>query len=394
MTDISELKQKEQELARSRQEYTTIVEMANSIIAEIDTEGRITFINQTGLETLGFSREELIGKPALGTFIPEQESTGRDLSTLLTDIIQNHRSHIITEHENLRSDGSRMWIHWQNRAMTDSKGRVTGILGVGQDITERKKAEEVLQRDKQTLESLVQERTTKLMAAQQELERSRRLADLGRLSSSIAHELRRPLAAIKLSLYNIRKKRKNDAIDTHLDHCEGKIAEGEQIINNILHSSSLKQPQVEEIDLATLLIECIEYAESHYIDKTTTIHRKLEPLRSTKVEADPHQMREVMLNILQNACEAVFDEPANIAVQGFAREDTIGFSVSDTNDGIPEGELAKVTEPFYSTKHRGMGLGLTIAQEIVTLHNGTLEVDSSPGAGTTVTVTLPKSTGY
>jgi two-component system sensor histidine kinase PilS (NtrC family) len=240
------------------------------------------------------------------------------------------------------------------------------------------------------LEHLVEQRTDAMMDAQREVDRSRRLSDLGRLSASIAHEMRRPVAALKLSLYNIRRKRSNTAIDTHLDNCDEKVHEAEQLLSNVLNSSTLNAPEFEPADLAALLTACIEEALSFCSNDNTRIIPRLRPLEGVEVSLDPGQIREVVLNLLSNACEALSGEPGDVTVEGFADGETAGFRVIDTNEGMDQEQREHATEPFYTTKHRGFGLGLSIADEIVKLHEGSLEIESSPQTGTTVIVTLPR----
>ncbi|MCF7947806.1 MAG: PAS domain S-box protein [Spirochaetia bacterium] len=385
--------EKERELAgfiENKQVYTDIVEMAKSFIVQTDSKGTITFINNFALNFFGYRRDELLGQQIVGTLIPEKETTGRNLVDLVSSALENPTTHTTLEHENCRADGSRIWVHWENRVITDAQGNFVGMLGVGQDVTKRKQAEEMLKRDKETLERMVEERTGELMRIQREMDRSKRLSDLGRLSSSIAHELRRPLAALKLSLYNIRKKRKNPEIDTHLDHCDEKCFEAEQIINKILDSSTLKSPKFQKTDLHKLITYCIDYVESMYTEDHIKVVRQLDPLYGVQAQVDPYQIREVIYNLLQNACEALAGDSGSITVEGFIKEQAVGFQVKDNNGGVPESEIEKLKEPYYTTKHRGFGLGLTLSQEMIKQHGGTLHIESTPGMGTAVIVTLPQ----
>jgi signal transduction histidine kinase len=236
----------------------------------------------------------------------------------------------------------------------------------------------------------VEERTAELVEAQKELARSRRLKELGRLSASVAHELRRPLASLKLSLYNMRKKRQNPEIDRHLDNCDEKIFESEQIISNLLKSTNLREPKFTKIDLSSILSECIDDLRSHYKGRDVEMFQDLSGLHGITVEADPVQLKEVAYNIIQNSFDAVPEPTGKIRIEGFSADNAAGFRVKDNDKGIPREDIGKVTEPFYTTKHQGVGLGLSIAKEIIGLHGGTLEFESEAGVGTTVTVTVPR----
>jgi PAS domain S-box-containing protein len=391
MVDITDKKEREQQLSESRQEYFDIVETANSIIAKIDMQGQITYMNRFGLEFYGYAGEDIIGKSVIGTITPEIDSEGKNCTYLLKAFLRNPKDYTDQVSENVRADGSRAWVHWRSKPIKNKDGNTDCILGVGQDITEQKKARDIIKRDNKKLELLVEERTKQLLKAQKKIEESKRLTDLGRLAATVAHELRRPFASLKLSLYNIRKKRTNSKIDTHIDRCDEKIFEGEQIINNLLKSSSLHEPELQEIDLKKILSECLTEMQKHYKGRHVRLEKKLEPLEKATLKADPLQIKEVVYNILQNSYEALFSEEGTIRVNGFIAGETAGFSITDNDEGIPKEEMEKVTEPFYTTKHRGIGLGLTIAKEIVNGHGGSLDIESKKGVETTVTVTLPKN---
>jgi len=150
-------------------EYRLLVEMANSIILSLDMTGRVLLANDFALRFFGYSKKELVGKNILGTILPKRESSGRDLSSLIESIRKNPEQFLINENENICKDGRKIWILWTNRAVTDSKGEPTHILCIGNDITERKNAEEALQKSKEELEKKVEERTAELEKAHETL---------------------------------------------------------------------------------------------------------------------------------------------------------------------------------------------------------------------------------
>ena len=138
----------EKELARLRssgtrteKEYRDLVENVNSIILRMDVRGNITYCNEYARRFFGYGNDEILGKNAVGTIVPESESTGRDLAALISVICRDPERCAASENENMKKDGSRVWISWSNRAVTDEKGAVIEVLCVGNDITGRKKAE-------------------------------------------------------------------------------------------------------------------------------------------------------------------------------------------------------------------------------------------------------------
>jgi len=151
--DLEE-RNKELELSRevirqSEERYRELVENANSIILRMDKEGRILFFNEFALQFFDFRQEEVIGRNVVGTIVPEQERSGRDLAAMIRDIAVNPAIYANNENENMRSNGERVWIAWTNKAIYDAQGEVNEILCIGNDITDRKRAEEALRQSEE-----------------------------------------------------------------------------------------------------------------------------------------------------------------------------------------------------------------------------------------------------
>ena len=157
-------------LKRGEEEYRGLVESANSIILRLDTTGNVVFLNEFGLTFFGYTRGEIIGKKLVGTIVPYTDSSGRNLGDLVKWICENPGAYSENENENIRKDGSRVWVFWTNRAVLDKKNRVTRILCIGSDITARKRAEAVLHEARSELETKVEERTAALRKAYDELQ--------------------------------------------------------------------------------------------------------------------------------------------------------------------------------------------------------------------------------
>lgn len=159
----------EEVLNKSEDRYRKLVELANSIILQIDTNGNIIFFNEYAQKFFGYTRDEVVGKNVVGTIVPKVESSGRDLTNLIKAIRQNPGQHVMNENENIRKDGSRVWVLWTNSVLLDESSHVTEILCIGSDITDRKEAEKVLQVARDEFEAGAHERTSELKKTYEDL---------------------------------------------------------------------------------------------------------------------------------------------------------------------------------------------------------------------------------
>lgn len=135
-------------------ESRQLIDAANLIILKMNPCGEITYFNRFAQELFGFSEEEILGKNVVGTIVPERESSGRDLAVMIRNILEHPDWYENNENENICRDGRRVWVAWTNRAIFDAGRNLTGVLSIGNDVTERKRAEEMLRLDELRYEAL------------------------------------------------------------------------------------------------------------------------------------------------------------------------------------------------------------------------------------------------
>jgi PAS domain S-box-containing protein len=154
-------KQAEEALRASEAKYRELVQNANSIILRLDTQGRITFCNEFAQSFFGYAEDEILGQSVVGTIVPERETSGRDLTAMIQDIVQNPEQYTTNENENMRRNGERVWVAWTNKAIFDDDGRISEVLCIGSDVTERRRVEASLERRAVQLQAVAEvSRTT------------------------------------------------------------------------------------------------------------------------------------------------------------------------------------------------------------------------------------------
>jgi two-component system NtrC family sensor kinase len=264
------------------------------------------------------------------------------------------------------------------------------------------KATNELQNWSHQLEYKVQKKSEELSEAQNELIHVERIASLGKLSSSVAHEINNPLSGIlvysKLIYKQISsddfKHPKKEALMKHLKYIEGETKRCGDIVKGLLDFSRKDQDDFVEFNVHDIISSTCRLID-HSI-KIADIKMQIE-LNAEKciVFCNPNQIKQACFAILVNATEAIHEQGDIIIRTENIDEGYINVSIRDTGVGIAPHDMAHIFEPFYSTKREtsGTGLGLSIVHGIIENHKGKIEVDSEPGKGTTVKIKLPLKKG-
>ncbi|MDD2926612.1 ATP-binding protein [Rhodoferax sp.] len=255
----------------------------------------------------------------------------------------------------------------------------------------RKLAENEVRSLNGELEAKVAQRTAQLIKAQEELVRKEKLALLGQIAGSVGHELRNPLGVMSNAVFFLQNAL-TDADETtreYLDIIKNEIAGSERIVSDLLDSVRAKPPRLQVTDVHELVEQTLRKCIV-----PTTIAVKMEipqTLPPLKVDAQQmQQMQQVLRNLINNGAEAM---PQGGTLEIRALEDpsraTVSIGVCDSGSGIAPEVQHRLFQPLFTTKARGIGLGLVVVKNLTEANGGTVEVRSEPGKGTTFTLVLP-----
>jgi PAS domain S-box-containing protein len=385
--DIIERERTEEALRHSEERFRRAIEEAPIPIVMHAEDGEVLQLNRTWTKLTGYTEDDIrtFDEWAIDKVIGEGTQEVRDFMRRLFSGSGGSRVEFAVR---TKDGGVRHWSFSASSPGVLADGR-RFVVGMALDITERKEAENVLRRDKEAFERLVQERTRDLAAAEVQLERAKRLSDIGTLAATVAHELRNPLAAISMAAYNVRAKAKMPALEKHLRNIEKKVSESEQIISNLLFYSKIKPPRFEAASLYDVIRQCAA-ASASIAKKEIPVKLRIRPLKGVLIEADSLQMTEVITNLLNNARDAISEPGGGIEIVGNEDGGNIRIVIRDSGCGIDKEDLQRIFDPFYTTKAKGTGLGLSVCQQIINLHNGEISIESEMGKGSTVTLRLPK----
>jgi signal transduction histidine kinase len=238
------------------------------------------------------------------------------------------------------------------------------------------------------LEKEVENRTKDLEHVQEKLIRSERLAAVGELASGVGHELRNPLNVIRNCAYllNMALTDKGDEESANtLKVLDKQIDVANKIVTDLLDFTRIKQPAQVKVDLSTMIKESLSYTA---IPEQVKVNINLNG-HTNNVRTDPEQIGRVFTNLISNAIQAMNGKSGELDISSEATDSQVSIKFKDTGCGIPEENLPKIFEPLFTTKPKGIGLGLAISRRLVEQNGGKIEVASQVGKGTTFTVKLP-----
>ena len=279
------------------------------------------------------------------------------------------------------------------------EGKTIGMIGLankedGYQITDQESIESlsvafVEALKKKQADVMVEQTTKKLREAQEELIRKEQLAVLGHLAGGVSHELRNPLGVIKNAVYflNMVLEESEPEVKEILEILDKEIVTSENIISGLLDFARPKPLSLQKVDINDVVQKVLSRITVPNEVKVLGQLNKALP----SIEADLEQLTQVFNNIISNAIQAM-PEGGQLVIKSEAPTPSwVTISIEDTGVGIPEENLEKIFEPLFTTKAKGIGLGLAVTKTLVEEHGGSIEVQSEAGKGSTFTVKLPTS---
>lgn len=350
-----------------------IMQTAVDAIIVINRRGLICHLNPATARMFGYDSEELIGKN-VSLLMDRPDRDQHD--GYLRDYQDTRQAKIIgvgREVTARRRDGTLFPVHLAVSEI--NTGSETFYAGIVRDISDLKQAQLELAESNRLLEQRVKERTEQLRQIEAQLARAERLAMLGEISGGIAHEVRNPLNAVRTSIYYLLNASQPtpEKQAEHLQRIDRQVTKIDKVIRTLTSVAKGPQTNSSSCDLIQLLDDVIH---SISIPDSISLEKCLKQ-SDLIAEVDANQMAIVFRNLLQNAIEAM-PNGGQLLIETDANE----LRLSDTGMGIAAEDLPKITEPLFTTKSEGMGLGLSISMALLQKNNIEAKITSEPGQGT------------
>ncbi len=363
LNDITERKRSEKALKETNKFLRNILDSSSSIsIMSTDLDQNILFWNKGAENIFGYKSEEVVGLKKTDLLYPGDEE--KALVEDIRSLIRKNKKEITCEIREVTKDGRKLWINLNLTPRFDEKGNVTGILGIGEDISERKRLEAQLQQ-------------------------SQKMEAIGTLTSGVAHNFRNILAGISMDSQLLQMKyRDNPKMQEIAERISRGIQRGSQLIEGLMQFSR-RQPKkrLQEQNLSDVIQETYQLISKSF-DKKIDIHVDIP--ESLPIIGAHSELSQVFMNLFNNARDAM-PEGGKLTIKAKKEKDNVVAIISDTGHGMDKATQEKCFDPFFTTKEgkKGTGLGLSTTYGIVKEHKGKISVHSEPDKGTTFKLSFP-----
>lgn len=372
------LLQREQALRRKRDKTQRYLDTVQTVMVSLDVKGCITMINRKGCEMLGYEEHELIGLNWFERCLPQPLG----METVYPQFLRMMSGELQTtgyfENPMLCRDGSERLIAWNNACFNDENGKITGTLSSGQDITERKQAENDLIIAREAAESASRAKSAFL--------------------TSMSHELRTPLNAIVGFAQMLEMEIPGPMTASQKEAVRHVLGGGRHLldlINEILDMTRIESGRldliIEDVPFAPVLQEVVMLLQPAATARGIVIHQSA--VEGLRIRTDRSRLRQILLNLVSNAVK-YNREGGTITCCCEISENTVRITIADTGQGIPEQHRSEIFHPFQrlgaeKTNIEGTGIGLVICKRLVEALNGRIGFDSETGVGSRFWFELP-----
>jgi PAS domain S-box-containing protein len=381
--DITERKEIEDALRESEEKIRNILQSSPDAITVGDLNGTIIDCNQVDVDMFGYStKKEMIGKSGFEFIARKDRERAAEVLMKVVDtgIVKNFQC------DGVAKDGREFPIEISTSLARDASGNPKHLVGIIKDITERKQMLKKLEEYSQQLEEMVEKRTKQLKEAQEQLIKSERLAAIGQVATMVGHDLRNPLTGIKGAAYYLKTKpalKKDKRANEMLGLIEKDIEYSNKIITDLLEYSREIHLELTETTPRSIIAETLSLLET-IKDIQVENFAQNEP----RIKIDIEKANRVFVNLIKNAFDAM-PHGGKMTIKSTVTNGNVEFTFTDTGMGMTKDQMGKLWTPFFTTKAKGMGLGLSICKRIVEAHGGRISVESMAGVGTTFTVVVP-----
>ncbi|MBV7506856.1 PAS domain S-box protein [Bacillus sp. sid0103] len=359
-SDISDRKRAEGHLKETVKENIDIKFALDqsSIVAFTDAKGIITSVNEKFCEISKYKREEILGKDH------NILNSGFHSKEFFKDLWKTIGSGRVWKGEirNKAKDGTYYWVDTTIVPFLNDHGKPYQYLAIRNDITERKRTEEVLHRQD-------------------------KLAAVGQLAAGVAHEIRNPLTSMKGYAEFLQLDEKDPERLEFLGIILDEIERVNTIVEDFMVLAKPKAVELEEKNVVPVIKNVVSLLEFEARKKNVRLTFDCNQ-EIIQIECDENRLKQVFLNFIKNGIEAM-PNGGDLHVKTIIHDNNVQISIQDTGVGISKEKLKKLGEPFYTTKKNGNGLGLMVSFKIIESHNGKVFVESEPNKGTTFNILLP-----
>ncbi|HUA13797.1 MAG TPA: PAS domain S-box protein [Verrucomicrobiae bacterium] len=362
LVDITEKREMERKLAQQEEFRRRLLESFPDLILVVDLDERYTFASSRSRDLLGYEPGSLLGKK-----ITDLEDHSPELASLYHSVASGQQVVGATEYGARHRDGSWRTMRSAASRLVDAEGKITGVIMSVRDITiERKLEQQVVQGE--------------------------RLAAMGAMIGGVAHELNNPLTSILGVSELLQDTETNEGARKQLAMLQKEARRAAEIVQNLTYFSRPPAPGKSRINL-TEVVERTLNLHAYSLRKNNITVDFLKESGVPYALGDPHQLMQVFLNMIVNAEQAIREvrDKGTLRIRLGRGENSVWVSFHDDGPGIPKENLARIFDPFYTTKRpgRGTGLGLSICKSVMKEHNGSVEAANAPDGGAVFTVTLP-----